>query len=530
MQNNKDSHSHHSEKEYNKCPFIQNSNNMQNNKDSHSHHSEKEYNKCPFIQNSNNMQNNKDSHSHHSEKEYNKCPFIQNSNNMQNNKDSHSHHSEKEYNKCPFIQNSNNMQNNQESHSHHSEKYNIRKNLSNTKTLFVECINSYNLYDKSYTKIDDHHLLNFTNDSILRNENNYYNENIYLGYAFLNEFIYNDITFNYNNECKFNLDSIYGKNINYLYNNNKFCVNNKNHDLLRNKQGIALIPDFRNDCNYILSQLHYIFLLFHNKLINYYLNKNKNIKNIFEYTKQQVIYYYQWIIVNDFLPKIIDNDILNKIFKNEVKKNNQNISNEFDIIFKYNSFIMPNYYNIALDLNISYEKILYYTKGKLPKYVIDWSNFFKIIPNKKPKLSKKINTKLSFYYAGAFDTNIYYNYLLQSQKKKIQSGQNISKILKIKPLDRSILNKYDYNSNLKKYNMLNNTPLLIYILMESDILKCGHMLTGIGGTIIAEYILGNLFNDSHSYFNSNKWLPTLPSFEKGEFSMADLIRFVYDVN
>ena len=66
--------------------------------------------------------------------------------------------------------------------------------------------------------------------------------------------------------------------------------------------------------------------------------------------------------------------------------------------------------------------------------------------------------------------------------------------------------------------------------MESDILKCGHMLTGIGGTIIAEYILGNLFNDSHSYFNSNKWLPTLPSFEKGEFSMADLIRFVYDVN
>ena len=62
---------------------------------------------------------------------------------------------------------------------------------------------------------------------------------------------------------------------------------------------------------------HLLFQLFHNKLINLY--KNKNINNLFEFVKKEVTFYYQWIIVNDYLPKLVDNNILDSIFKNGTK-------------------------------------------------------------------------------------------------------------------------------------------------------------------------------------------------------------------
>ena len=56
------------------------------------------------------------------------------------------------------------------------------------------------------------------------------------------------------------LDSLYGQaGVEYLFNNNKFILNSDNHDLLRNQNGKAFIPDPRNDENYIIAQLQHLF-------------------------------------------------------------------------------------------------------------------------------------------------------------------------------------------------------------------------------------------------------------------------------
>ena len=90
------------------------------------------------------------------------------------------------------------------------------------------------------------------------------------------------------------------------------------------------------------------------------------------------------------------------------------------------------------------------------------------------------------------------------------------------------MHQYDTHCVLEQNNMIDNTPLLIYILKESEIFKCGEMLTGIGGIIVAEVMLSILFSDCHSYFNANSaWCPSLPSKEKNQFSMGDLIHFIY---
>ena len=119
--------------------------------------------------------------------------------------------------------------------------------------------------------------------------------------------------------------------------------------------------------------------------------------------------------------------------------------------------------------------------------------------------------------------------------KRIVGAQNDDKLLGgasshnfTGPIPPGCLKQYDFNNALEKANMLENTPLLVYILMESAIFKKGEMLTGVGGIIVAEVILSILMEDCDSYFNSSEhWKPSLPSKECEHFTMGDLIRFIY---
>jgi Animal haem peroxidase len=65
----------------------------------------------------------------------------------------------------------------------------------------------------------------------------------------------------------------------------------------------ALIADPRNDENRIISQLHTLFLNFHNNIAT-----SQGFS--FEKVQTEVIYHYQWIVLHDFLPKIIHSKVL----------------------------------------------------------------------------------------------------------------------------------------------------------------------------------------------------------------------------
>jgi hypothetical protein len=78
-------------------------------------------------------------------------------------------------------------------------------------------------------------------------------------------------------------------------------------DLPRNSVDRALIGDKRNDENAIVSQLHGLFLRFHNRLA-----KN-NSSLSFEEIRQKVRWHYQWIVLNDFLPRIVHSSVINSL-------------------------------------------------------------------------------------------------------------------------------------------------------------------------------------------------------------------------
>lgn len=81
-------------------------------------------------------------------------------------------------------------------------------------------------------------------------------------------------------------------------------------DLQRNAAGRALIGDPRNDENTIVSQLQGLFLAFHNRKVREQPDAD------FAAVQQTVRFHYQYIVVNDFLPRIVQAKALDELKTN----------------------------------------------------------------------------------------------------------------------------------------------------------------------------------------------------------------------
>ncbi len=92
-------------------------------------------------------------------------------------------------------------------------------------------------------------------------------------------------------------------------------VKNVWQDLQRNKQQKAIIPDARNDENIIVSRMHALFIEFHNSMIDYQ-RKNCGKQSVYKDCRQETIWHYHWLIIHEFLKKIIAPDIFEDIFTN----------------------------------------------------------------------------------------------------------------------------------------------------------------------------------------------------------------------
>jgi Animal haem peroxidase len=170
------------------------------------------------------------------------------------------------------------------------------------------------------------------------------NSGIDAGYTYLGQFIDHDITFDPASSLQkrndvdalvdfrnpaLDLDSIYGSGPDdqpYMYTGNgrKFQLGREllegiggkpiGKDLPRHswtdEDGTyhrALIGDKRNDENVIVSQLHSIFLQFHNRLADEHPSWD------FATIQRQVRWHYQYVVLHDFLPKITNSEVYRSV-------------------------------------------------------------------------------------------------------------------------------------------------------------------------------------------------------------------------
>ncbi|HYQ00349.1 MAG TPA: heme peroxidase family protein [Polyangiaceae bacterium] len=174
------------------------------------------------------------------------------------------------------------------------------------------------------------------------------NPTVPAGYTYFGQFIDHDLTFDPNSSLqkendpdaledfrtpRFDLDSVYGRGPDdqpYLYDHGPggdgfhFLLGRDDAgklrvgELPRNVDGRALLGDPRNDENVLVCQLQAVFLNFHNKVFDTLSaapRPDRSKHDIFLETQRIVRWHYQYLVMNDYLPRIVGKSTADKVLK-----------------------------------------------------------------------------------------------------------------------------------------------------------------------------------------------------------------------
>jgi len=410
------------------------------------------------------------------------------------------------------------------------------------------------------------------------------NATISAGFTFFGQFIDHDLTFDPTSSLErqndpeaienfrtpaLELDNVYGSGprvSRHLYDVNdpaKFLVEKlggpgSQDDLPRNSQQTALIADPRNDENTIVSQLQLAMLKFHNAVVDHLLAQGMPDPLVFDEAQRMVRWHYQWIVLNEFLPKTVGGDVVQKVLRQHANdrifqwRNEPFIPVEFSVAaYRFgHSQVRPGYrvngvggagfaagiFNSALDPAAADPNDLRGGKRAARRFV-EWDLFFAIPGTNRRQLSKEIDTRISsplldllvgppgqLGNGAGTPTNplsLAQRNLLRGLTLGLPSGQAMARRLGLKVLTPDQLNE------LRQFNVgfETHTPPWFYMLKEAELLKNGTQLGPLGGRIVAEVIIGVLQGDRFSYLNANpNWRPELGN-DKGEFFIGDLLKF-----
>jgi hypothetical protein len=411
------------------------------------------------------------------------------------------------------------------------------------------------------------------------------------GFTYLGQFIDHDITFDPNSKLqrdndpdalrnfrtpRYDLDSLYADgpdNNPYLYDADGIhLLIGKNaageDDLPRNTANPkrALIGDPRNDENAIVSQLHLAFIKFHNAVVA----KLPDTPNRFDEARRIVRWHYQWVVVHDFLPKILGgDDVINDIIKLDKYKvplgnGTRDIQGALNVDLKFyhyrNQPFIPVEFSVAAYrfghtmIRTEYELNENPTGQNIPIFdvtqpdgdlrgfkerraglEIQWARFFEFSGTGLDlQHSRKLDTKLAVglsnlpFISDMFKSLAVRN-LLRGKALGLPSGQAIARAMGA-TRDNIILTPAELNlpANLKTA-FGENTPLWFYILKEAEVRCNAKKLGPIGARIVAEVLIGLLDGDPSSYLSAEPtWRPKKDEFgapDDGKFFMVDLLRF-----
>jgi hypothetical protein len=434
------------------------------------------------------------------------------------------------------------------------------------------------------------------------------NPNIPAGFTYLGQFVDHDITFDPNSSLqrmndpeglvnfrtpRFDLDSLYGRGpveTPYLYDqadpdgvkllvgriiNNEGEREENQHDLPRNDfrdptspQQRALIGDPRNDENTFVSQLHLLFIKFHNKVVDRVRSDRPRLKgdNLFKEVQRIVRWHYQWVVIFDFLARTVPEGMLDRLLVTDEDglrkvrlrfyrpKLQPFMPVEFSAAaYRFGHSQVRGRYSInttvqgkptflpADQLPPKSEVFAFRTadfrgfRGLPPFWTISWPFFFELEGGQDVlQPSFKIDTRISGPLFNALPGTNHQDEILRSLPRRnllrgkalgLPSGQRVAKAMCVP--NGSILSGDDLGLEgelLEKFG--EETPLWYYVLKEAEMQQDGERLGEVGGRIVAEVLLGLLDGDPLSFLSVEpNWEPTLPSAQDGEFTMADLIRF-----
>ncbi|HMJ72633.1 MAG TPA: heme peroxidase family protein [Solirubrobacterales bacterium] len=435
------------------------------------------------------------------------------------------------------------------------------------------------------------------------------------GYTYFGQFVDHDITFDPVSSLtrqndpdgledfrtpRFDLDSLYGRgpaDQPYLYEKDgvhlqpgeKVSTGNERvegPDLQRNANERALVGDPRNDENLIVSQLQATFLKFHNGVLDQVAERNSHLEkdDIFKLAQKEVRWHYQWVVVHDFLARLVGQEVVDDILRPEpyatptgaeaatpvprlrfYRWNEQPyMPVEFSVAaYRFgHSMIRPSYKindvaetSPAID-GVSRIPIFPIGENDGPRqslkgfrklesdWGVQWRFFLDGIedglgddPN-LPQPGYKLDAQLSNPLgtlpkstAGPEDIgtssptdaqDLAIRNLIRGKMLGLPSGQDVARAMGIEPLgDDELFNGVEIGEPARE-DLADRAPLWFYVLKEAEVRAGSAHLGPVGGRIVAEVLIGLLAGDPLSYLGVQpNWKPTLK--EDGGFTLSDLI-------
>ncbi len=415
-------------------------------------------------------------------------------------------------------------------------------------------------------------------------------------YTYLGQFIDHDITFDPESSLQkqndpasltdfrtpaFDLDNVYGRGPDdqpYMYDGPaKFLLGEpisggSAHatDLVRSKNGRALIGDPRNDENSIVSQLQGLFERFHNRVVTEHAHLE------FHKVQQFVRFHYQYVILNDFLPRVVHSSVIQalqtggKYDRHKLEffhwKNDPFMPVEFSVAAYRlgHSMIRPGYrLNDKVLLPIfpvpsqGLQEGLTGFRPMNPHWAIDWGRFIDI--DKRTYDGTKADNEKRLQFAYRIDTSLVNplhhlpatvapkpsslaeRNLIRGKRLGLPSGQDFARAMGVPKLEDKEILIGKAVSPLPRKNILSvsevfadNCPLWTYILAEAmlfqepvtlpvkeSVVINTPRLGPVGGRIVAEVFLGLMFGDANSILNID------PNFKpmKSGFALKDLVSY-----
>ena len=341
-------------------------------------------------------------------------------------------------------------------------------------------------------------------------------------------------------------------------------------DVCRGSEGRAVIGDPRNDENLIVSQLHSTLLRFHDRMVErVFAETGLEGDDLFKEAQRLVRWHYQWVVVHDFLPRVVDGDpgdgstreggVMADVLRAEPYQAGRGATGtllrpnlrfyhwheqpfmpvEFSVAaYRFgHSMVRPSYFindrvrqeagNARIPLFSASLDPLANLNGfrPLPRgWGIQWKYFFDLDPAQPPQASYLIDTSLSTPLGalpGVADVaSLAERNLLRGLRMGLPSGQAVARAMGITPIPDDELGVGARGAP----DFAGDAPLWFYVLREAELLAGARHLGPVGGRIVAEVLVGLLKGDPLSWLSVEPgWRPPLAV--NGRFAMADLIRF-----
>ena len=433
-----------------------------------------------------------------------------------------------------------------------------------------------------------------TADPVAEDKHNPEESKIPAGYTYLGQFIDHDLTFDPVSSLqrdndpealvnfrtpRFDLDSVYGRgpaDQPYLYGKDGVrmllgdklpLMSGKDRDVPRVSNERAIIGDPRNDENVILSQLHAIFLRFHNRLA-----KDARFKGAdFATVQRSVRWHYQWAILHDFLPTLVNEETYNEVLPHAAKRRNPVkyppkllfyqvrdqafIPVEFSAAaYRFGHSMVRHEYRLNTDPNELVggpfkilgrqndpSALMGFRKFNRA-WFIEWDLFFQGLSTRaqepltrnRVQMAHKINpslvkplARLPFGLTRDRQPSLPLRNLIRGSRFGLPSGQAVSWAIGKKPLpDKAMTIPTEgepYPLTKISPEFMGNAPLWFYVLAEAQRDK-RNQLGPVGGRIVMETFVGLMMEDGHSFLRQHPLWEPLYLNEAGRFGMAEFIK------